>query len=443
MLKSLMSTYLFIDVLILINLIIVAISKYYLYKNKGEKGWSAFIPIYSEITQLKIIGMRPLFVLIYLIPGVNVIFGIYTSIKFVLEYDSIKFAVLSLFFPYVCYPILVSIHCEKEFRKNKLLYLIITLLFGCIGVNKLYVKKYKEAIISLLFCWTLIPFILSLVEFFEILICEKKNKDGMINIDSNKRSNVLFGASVVLFMLFVLTSIIPFESYFKKFTLFSDFNNFLSGFKLFGYNVFANLVAAPASSDAMGQTSGILPALGSWAPTDVATFLFIITIVLIFASKKNFDEQIRTITSGTKKILPIAITSLLVLIPLVLMVNSGAAVTISDKILGLVKGFNLAITTLASIVGSILISSFKYFTYFVGQVILVGDISNKYYSVIAFIMHSIYHFIMIFAPTSVLLVIGLYYLNIPYNKWLKYIWKVLLALFVIILIMSIIIFKLV
>ena len=44
---------------------------------------------------------------------------------------------------------------------------------------------------------------------------------------------------------------------------------------------------------------------------------------------------------------------------------------------------------------------------------------------------------MIFAPTSVGLVVGLYYLNIPYNKWFKFIWKFLIALFILITITSI------
>lgn len=372
MLKALMTTYLVLTILLLINLIIVTVSKYFLYKNKGEKGWAAFIPIYSEIIQLKIIGMKPLFVLIYLIPGVNYIFRIYTDIKFVLEYDSIVVAILSLFFPYVCYPLLAT--------------------------------KQNEKI---------------------------------------KVTSIVFGIFSVLFILFLLVATIPFESFFNKFTLFSDLNSSLSEFKLFGYKVFANLIAAPASSDAMGQTTGVLPALGAWTISDVATFLFIITGILVIISKKGINNQIANISDGTKKVLPIAVATILVSTTLVLLVNSGVGITIVNKIANLAKGFNLAVITLSSFVGSILVSSFKYFTYFIGQVILISDIPSKYNSVIAFIMHSIYHFTMIFAPTSILLIIGLYYLNIPYNKWLKYIWKVLLALLVIILIISIVIFKLV
>ena len=71
-------------------------------------------------------------------------------------------------------------------------------------------------------------------------------------------------------------------------------------------------------------------------------------------------------------------------------------------------------------------------------------ISNKdYYGAIAFALQALYNFMMLFAPTSVGLVIGLYYLNIPYNKWFKYIWKLLLVLFIVIIVTTTIIYVLV
>ena len=49
-------------------------------------------------------------------------------------------------------------------------------------------------------------------------------------------------------------------------------------------------------------------------------------------------------------------------------------------------------------------------------------------------MQGIYNLVMIIAPTSVALIIGLYYLDIPYGKWFKAIWKLLLELLVVLLI---------
>ena len=47
---------------------------------------------------------------------------------------------------------------------------------------------------------------------------------------------------------------------------------------------------------------------------------------------------------------------------------------------------------------------------------------------------------MLIAPTSVALIVGLYSLDIPYGKWFKYIWKVLLSLLIIVLVAAVIIY---
>ena len=39
---------------------------------------------------------------------------------------------------------------------------------------------------------------------------------------------------------------------------------------------------------------------------------------------------------------------------------------------------------------------------------------------------------MLVGPTSVMLIFGLSYLNIPYKEWLKYIWRLIVQLFILI-----------
>ena len=65
-------------------------------------------------------------------------------------------------------------------RVNKIVYAILTILFGSIGINKFYAGKIKSGILSLVFCWTLIPAILSVAEFITVLT-EKADKDGKIS----------------------------------------------------------------------------------------------------------------------------------------------------------------------------------------------------------------------------------------------------------------------
>lgn len=330
---------------------------------------------------------------------------------------------------------------ETGKKVNKTVYAILTILFGTIGINKFYAGKIKAGILSILFCWTLIPTILSIAEFITVLT-EKSDKEGKIPTTSSRRTNVLFGTSLVVFVLFTLGAIIPWESLFNT-SIFSDFNSFLSGIKIGDYAIFNNIIAAPVVTDSTGYASGVINAFGNWTISDVAIFLLIITAVIALSSKIKFNDFIATATDGIKKVLPIAITAMLISIVLVIMVTSGVAVTIANFIVSLASGFNIATATLASMVGSVLTGDFYYFASTVGVVFTTVITNTDLYGVIGFIMQSIYYLMMIFAPTSVALIIGLYYLNIPFGKWFKYIWKVLLALFVVIIVAAIIIFALV
>lgn len=332
---------------------------------------------------------------------------------------------------------------SKERKVNKVVYAILTLLLGTIGINKFYAGKIKAGILNIVFCWTLVPTILSIVEFITVLT-EKADKDGKIPVNSNRIENVLFATSLVLFVLFAIATIIPWESLFTKFTAFSDFNTWLSNLKVGKYQIFNNVIGAPMATDtATGSTTGVISAIGSWAMTDMAIFLFIITAVIAICKKIKLDEFISSATSGIKKVLPVAITAMLISIVLVISVTTGINTTICNWIATLSKGFNIATATLSTIVGSVLTADFYYFVSSVAS-LFTGIVSDtNLYGVIALIAQSIYYLMMIIAPTSVGLIIGLYYLDIPYGKWFKYIWKVLLSLFVLIMISVIIVFVLV
>lgn len=336
----------------------------------------------------------------------------------------------------------VSVKSSKK-KVSKTLYAILTILFGSIGINKFYAGKIKAGILSLVFCWTLIPAILSIAEFITVLT-EKSDKDGKIPVTSERRNNVCFAVLLILFVLFMIGTIIPWESLFTNCTIFTDFNSFVSNIKISDYAIFGNIIGNPIVLDATtGASSGTIGAFGTWSMNDVSIFLFIVTAVIALCSKIKFNDFIATMAASIKKVLPVAITAMLISVVLVIMVTSGINVTIVNVILKITKGFNIATTTLATMVGSILTADFYYFISTVGTVFTATITNKDYYGVVALIIQSVYNLMMIFAPTSVGLVIGLYYLDIPYDKWFKFIWKLLLILFVAIIITAIVIYALV
>lgn len=69
-------------------------------------------------------------------------------------------------------------------RKDKVVALIITFFFGSVGGQYFYYGNYVAGIICLLFCWTLIPTIWSLIYFFILL--------GMSDQTFNEKYNNLY-----------------------------------------------------------------------------------------------------------------------------------------------------------------------------------------------------------------------------------------------------------
>ncbi len=332
---------------------------------------------------------------------------------------------------------------SKAKKVNKTLYAVLTILFGSIGINKFYAGQIKKGILSILFCWTLIPAILSVAEFITVLT-EKADKTGKIEVTSERRNKVAFIVSVVIFALFIIASIIPYESLFKNCTVFTEFNSWLSNLKIGNYAIFNNIIGSPLIvSESTGSTTGSIAVFGSWTMSDVSILLFILTLLIAIINNVKIDDFIKGINENIKKILPVAITAMLISVVLVTMITSGISITIANKILSIFKGFNIAETIFATMISSVLTSDFYYLISTVGQLLTLSASNSQYYGVIAFIIQSIYNLVMIIAPTSVGLIIGLYYLDIPYNKWFKFIWKLLLILFVIIIVATIVIYALV
>ncbi|MBS4000103.1 MAG: hypothetical protein KGZ71_06445 [Desulfobulbaceae bacterium] len=59
-----------------ILLLIVIVSFWKIFEKAGEPGWAALIPIYNIIIMLKIVGRPIWWIVLLLIPFVNIIFGI-------------------------------------------------------------------------------------------------------------------------------------------------------------------------------------------------------------------------------------------------------------------------------------------------------------------------------------------------------------------------------
>lgn len=94
-------------IIYLVVLVLLIVSLWKLFTKAGKPGWAAIIPIYNSVVMCEIAG-RPLWwVVLLFIPLVNIVVGAILGLEFVRAYGKdTAFQVLSIFFPYVIYPIM-------------------------------------------------------------------------------------------------------------------------------------------------------------------------------------------------------------------------------------------------------------------------------------------------------------------------------------------------
>ena len=248
--------------------------------------------------------------------------------------------------------------------------------------------------------------------------CEDKEDFIPLEVKSKEKKRVW--PLVVILDLILLVTILGFISWNGAFeiTLFDDVTTAVTEFELFGFPIFGKLL-------------GAVQAFGYWTLVDLITLMLIAIVIIKFVYKIKWDEVFDGFAKGAKKALLPALLVVLIYTCLVLTTYDPYQLVIYKFILGLTKGFNIFTTGLVILISSIfngdpLYAFYSVLPYFVS---VVTDTNN--YQLVALIFQAIYGIVTLVAPTSIPLMLTLAYTKVPYGSWLKYIWKLLVALLVV------------
>lgn len=183
---------------------------------------------------------------------------------------------------------------------------------------------------------------------------------------------------------------------------------------------------------------GTINAFGNWSLTEISLCVVLYAIILAAIYKVKIDDFIQNFIDGVKSALVPAVIVLLVYTGLVIVTYHPFQLAIYKGILGLTKGFNVFTASIVAILASLFNADPLYtFNSVIPYLIsLVTDTSV--YPVIWMVFQGIYGVAMLVAPTSIILMITLSYLHIPYQSWLKRTWILSLALLFLVLIISLI-----
>lgn len=322
-----------------------------------------------------------------------------------------------------------------------------TIGFGTWGYLKIVFGQSEASLTMTSLILVRIILLIIVTALFIIMVNRKSQFKNNISEDKNKKSKekievkdekidiplykelrndkgVLPLVIVVIIMMVLLFFGVYNLSYTFGISFLEDFHESLMSAKIGNYEIFSNL---------LGGTS----ALGSWGNYDIIAILVISSLVIVWIYSVKFGDAVDGFVKGMKEMIAPAIYGALACLVFTVILNMEGADfvnTIVNQFVG--ENFSVAGTSIAT-----LVSSFFYNDFYS----LVATMSSPFSAfdanvipIVCLIFQTMYGLVMLIAPTSIFLIAGLSYLQIPYKEWVKYIYKYVLVIFGVVIVISVI-----
>ncbi len=318
-------------------------------------------------------------------------------------------------------------------KKNTLLATIGSIFIGIIAstlsfdvsgyINYFYKVNYTSLLAVKIALLILLPAILI------IYILKTKEELKPKQIETTK--NIKIQPAIVITLITLVLGFISMFSWSYGFNIgiFDDLHTSISEIKINDFSILSAL---------LGQN---IKALGQCSEVEFSVLLIISSLVIswIYGLKKN--EIYEGFVEGARKLLPMSIIttiSFVILMPF-FSSTSGQSImyTIYNKIIGLSKEVSILPMTLLSSIGTFFYGQFIYLAS--DQSTILQTAYQSGYTLMTFIMQTIYGLTLFVTPTSALLLGGLSYFDVNYKEWIKHIYKFVLLLLGILLITFLII----
>lgn len=304
-----------------------------------------------------------------------------------------------------------------------------------VGIDK-FANTFPKLILLILGIVLLIYFINKHIKDIE----DKKvkydlNEDNDLKIsevNDNYKNIKLWPIITVLSLILVILILgyVPWSSLFDI-TIFNDFHTWLTSLKIGDFEIFNSVITS------------ISYAFGDWGQLGnymiICTILLIVSLVIKFIANMKFDTMIDAFVNGMKKMLPVAVLTTFALTILVCAYNNGFIEALITNVNSAMGGINILVASAFNILGSLMYPDIYYTTSGVYTPLLSVITDESLYQVLALNFQTLYGLVMLIGPTSLILIIGLKYLDIPYTTWLKYIWRFVLMLFILIFVVLMIV----
>lgn len=311
-----------------------------------------------------------------------------------------------------------------------------------VGLNSHWVNLFPRVLLLVVTVGLLIFYIVNYIKKVEKkqvnygltksdnLYVEVKDRTGkkVVYDDSKVRVWPLILVLAVMIILLVL-GYFPWLSLFEI-DCFEEFHTWLTSLAIGDYLVFTNLISRNFS------------AFGSWASLGNFMMLTILIVVFSFILKLiyriKFEDAMDGFVYGIKKLVPAVMIAMLAYCVLICSYNNGFVETVINMA-SKSFGDNVVINSLITLGGSILNVDLYYTSSGVFSSIISSLSDKANLSIYAVMFQSLFGLVQLVGPTSLLIIVGLSYLEVPYKSWFKYIWRFVVELLIVVLLVLMIV----
>jgi len=333
-------------------------------------------------------------------------------------------SLLGIFFPMIFFVILaISVLVNSKVDKRTAIFTTVGSLL--IGFSSNLFSSYFSQVndysnyMYLKVALLVVGFVITYIYAIKNLKIEKYSKEvseSFILLEKSKSKRSCLPL-IVIYDFILLLLVLGLFSW--KTTIFKDATDWILNFEIFNFKIFGSILGP------------MLP-FGEWGNKEILMVVGIFTIITAIVYKLKFSDFMDAVKEGIKKFWVMALVLLLLNVVIVFSLNSTIVATIANFF---AKGNNIALITFLNIINVPLLVDPTFFSSYVVDAagIALGDAGNL--KLVSLIGQFVYGATMLIAPTSVLLVAGLIYLEESFVNWFKYIWKYLLMLFLLIFIL--------
>ena len=236
---------------------------------------------------------------------------------------------------------------------------------------------------------------------------------------------------VILALLFVVLvlGLVPWNSLFEI-TAFTDFHKWLMELSIKEFAVIPSIISGDLLAFGEWYTAG-----DSMAYMTISLVIFVFTVLIGLVGRLKLNDFLDGMKEGMKKLFP---TSLLFMLALTILISAYTNGFFEGLVTSYGK-FNYAVSSLLVFLGCLLNVDMYYIVGGVFSPILNLITDESVYSSVAILFQGIYGIFSIVGPTSLILIFALSYTNVPYTTWLKYIWRFILGLIVLLALVTLLV----